>query len=335
MRKLTVGLIGCGVMGRNLMKGCLELRDRVTVTAACDADHEVLEAFCSEIGLRAHTGWTKMLASEALDAAIVATPPFLHRRVTESLADAGVHVFCEKPMAASVEDCDAMIARCCERDVALMIGQVCRFHAVHSKVKELVESGDFGPPLCMIVQRLGGGFDGVWTKDWRRQRAMSGGDLMEINAHEIDFMRWVCGEAKSVCAVGTNHPKSGADFPEAVIVSIEFANGAIGSLHSSSISSLGMYGGRVDCERGALHFPAIWGDDAGIHVKRGEETDFIPAVDIAVETPVTHELRVFFEALTSGRPPPVTGADGRAAVAIAEAAYASIEQGRPIGLPLS
>ena len=163
---------------------------------------------------------------------------------------------------------------------------------------------------------------------------MSGGDLMKFNAHGIDFTGWVCGEAKSVHAVGTRHPDSQVDFPDAVIVSIEFANGAIGSLHSSSISSLGAYGGRVDCERGSLHFPAIRGEGAGIHVKRGNETDFIPAGDIAVETPVTRELRMFFEAVVDGSAPPVTGADGRAAVEIAQAAYMSVEQGSSMSLPL-
>ena len=334
MAKLSVGLIGCGVMGRSLVKGCLELPDRVTVTAASDVDNDVLTAFCSELGLRAYSDYAEMLSAERLDAAIVAVPPFLHRGAVEDLADAGLHVFCEKPLAATVADCDAMIARCRERRVVLMVGQVCRFHAIHSKVKELVDSADFGRPLCMIVRRLGGGLGAQWSQDWRRQRAMSGGDLMEINAHEIDFMRWVCGEAKSVYAVGTRHPDSQVDFSDAVIVSIEFADGAIGSLHSSSISSLGAYGGRLDCERGSLHFPTIWGEGAGIHVKHGNETDFLPAGDIAVETPVTHELRMFFEAVANGCAPPVTGADGRAAVEIAQAAYLSIEQGRSIPLPL-
>jgi len=335
MSALSVGLIGCGVMGRSLMKGCVELGDRVKVVAASDVDADTRTAFCSEFGANSYATVEAMLGAEDLDAAIVATPPFLHRAVVEALADAGVNVFCEKPLAANVADCDAMIARCRERGVAFMVGQVCRYHGVHSKVKELVAGGDFGRPLCMIVRRLGGGFGGVWSKPWRRQRTMSGGNLMEINAHEIDFMRWVCGEAKCVKAVGTKHPESQADFPDAVIATIEFADGAIGSLHSSSISSISAYGGRVDCEQGSLHFPAIWGEGAGIHIKRGDQADFIPAGDIKVETPVTHELRVFFEAVSEGREPPVTGEDGRAAVEIAEAAYLSIDEGRSVTLPLN
>ncbi|NOZ24208.1 MAG: Gfo/Idh/MocA family oxidoreductase [Planctomycetes bacterium] len=333
MAKLSVGIIGCGPMGQSLAKGCTALQ-QVEIKAASDVNQELLDQFCSQFAAKGYADYREMIDSAGLDAAIVASPPFLHREMVEALADAGVHVFCEKPMAPTVADCDAMIEVCDNKDVKLMIGQVCRYHAIHSKVKDAVASGDFGKPLCMIVRRLGGGFGGIWRKEWRTKRAMSGGNLMEINAHEIDFMRWVCGEVARVGAVGVAHPDSKNDYPDAVVVTMHFRDGAIGSLHSSSISPISAYGGRVDCEGGSLHFPSIWGEGSGIHIKREDETSFIAASEIKVETPVTHELRVFFDSILSDETPPVTGKDGRAAVEIAQAAYLSIEEKRLVELPL-
>jgi myo-inositol 2-dehydrogenase/D-chiro-inositol 1-dehydrogenase len=91
----------------------------------------------------------------------------------------------------------------------------------------------------------------------------------------------------------------------------------------------------VDCERGSLSFPAIWGNDAGIHLCRtGEKPTFLPASGIQVENPVAHELRDFLDCILNDAEPPVPGREGRAAVEVGIAAYRSIERGKPVRLPL-
>lgn len=335
MAKLAVGIIGCGPMGQSLAKGCKELSEFVEIKAASDVNKELLDKFCADFGAKGFGDYREMIRTAGLDAGIVASPPFLHREMVEALADAKLHVFSEKPMAPTVAECDSMIRRCREQGVKLMIGQVCRYNPIHSKVKEVVASGTLGAVLCVSVHRLGGGFGGVWRKDWRNKKSMSGGNLMEINAHEIDFMRWVCGEVATVGAMGTRCAESPADYPDPVVVNLRFKSGAVGCLHSSCSSVIGGYGGRVDCEKGSVHFPAVWGEGAGVHVKTATEDKFTPAAELKVETPVTHELRLFFEAIRKNETPAVTGEDGRAAVEIAEAAYRSIEEKRLINLPLT
>ena len=145
MAKLAAGVIGCGTMGQSLAKGCAQL-DQVELKAASDVNKDLLDKFCSDFGTKGYTDYKEMIRSADLDVGIVASPPFLHREMVEAFADAGIHVFCEKPMAPSVADCDAMIERCNSKDVKLMIGQVCRYHAIHSKVKELVSVGELGKP---------------------------------------------------------------------------------------------------------------------------------------------------------------------------------------------
>jgi len=119
------------------------------------------------------------------------------------------------------------------------------------------------------------------------------------------------------------------------LVSIRFKNGGVGVLHSSQASAIGGYGGRLDCAKGSVVFPSFWGGEGGLRYKRydGGETA-IAASDLSQnESPVSQEIRAFCEAVLNGEEPPVSGADGRAAVEIALAAYRSIETGEAIALP--
>jgi len=334
MDRLNVGVIGCGSMGRSLVKASEPL-ESVRISAVSDLNEEAAQELAKSTGAKVFTDYREMFDSGGLDAVIVASPPFLHCEMTVAAAEAGLHVFCEKPMSTNKADCVKMIEACEGAGVKLMIGQVCRYHAVHSKVKELVASGELGPPVCMVVRRLSGGYGGAFKVPWRLTRAKSGGALMEINAHEIDFMRWVCGDVASVFATGPRTADSNVDYPNPVLLSMQFKSGAIGLLHSSHMSRVGAYGGRVDCEKGGLDFPSIWGEGAGITVASADGASrFIAAADIKVETPTTHELRAFADAVREDKEPEVTGRDGMAAVEIAEAAYRSIEMQQPVALPI-
>jgi UDP-N-acetylglucosamine 3-dehydrogenase len=335
MDKIGVGLIGCGVMGATLAASCNTL-DQAQILAVSDVQQNMVDKAATELGARPFSNYQDMLALSEIDAVLVAVPGFLHRAPAVAAAQAGKHVFCEKPMAVSLEDCDAIIEACKQADRKLMIGQVCRFHGIHGRVKQLVDDGQIGEPTCMVTRRLGGGWGGMWAQKWRLERAKSGGNLLEVNAHEIDFMRWVCGNVKSVSASGNRKNDSPTDFEDIMLLNLTFENGAIGHHQSSSGSAIGEYGGRLDGTEGSLHFPAIWGEGAGIHYARfGEKTAFVPADDIVVEEPVTAELRAFAKAILNNTTPPVSGHDGRAVVEIALAAYQSAQSGELVALPMA
>lgn len=334
MSELSVALVGCGVMGQDLARQCATL-DLATVTAVSDVNESLAGKLAEDLSATAYTDYARMLDQARPDAVIVATPQFLHREVACAAAAAGIHVFCEKPMAVTLDDCDAMIAACEQAGVNLMIGQVCRYHGVHRKVRDLVASGKYGRATCMIVRRVGGPWAGIWARPWRMKFENTGGVLMEINAHEIDFMRFVCGDVANVFARGDTYVQTDADYPDNVVVSMAFRNGAMGCLHGSQSSAVGTYGGCVDCTEGGLSFPTIWGDGAGITVARFDsESEFIAADGLVDEEPVRRELREFTESILEKRSPAITGQDGRAVIEIATAAYRSIQTGQRIDLPL-
>lgn len=239
-------------------------------------------------------------------------------------------------MAPTLAGCDAMLRAVAQHGVMLGVGLVCRFHPVHKKIRELAGSTELGAPTSLTVHRLGGGWGGVWTVPWRKLRAQSGGTLMEINAHEIDFLRFVMGDAVSVYAAGGTYVQRDCDFPDIAFVSVRFKNGGVGVVHSSQASAIAGYGGRLDCSEGSVVFPSFWGKEGGLRYKRhdGEETAILASDLAEKESPVTQELRAFSEAILAGVDPPVGGADGRAATEIALAAYRSIETNSVVHLPM-
>ncbi|MDT7897190.1 MAG: Gfo/Idh/MocA family oxidoreductase, partial [Armatimonadota bacterium] len=125
------------------------------------------------------------------------------------------------------------------------------------------------------------------------------------------------------------------DYPDCVLVTFRFRNGALGLLHASQVSALGGYGGRVDGEKGSLLFPSFWGKDAHLIVRTAEGERIFHADDLATESPVRQELEEFVASVRERRPPAITGEDGRAAVELALAAYRSMETGSVVHLPLA
>ena len=335
METIGVGVIGCGGMGRSLATSAHAV-EGTEVISVSDVQEALAEKLATDLGVSYKLDYHELLADDRIRAVLIASPPFMHSQMAVDAANAGKHVFSEKPMAPTLEACDAMITAAADNGVKLTIGLVCRYHGTHSVVREIVRSGELGTPACMMVHRIGGPWrSGYSHTPWRLERAKSGGSLMEINAHEIDFMRWTCGDVASVYAAGGQYGPDKSDYPDVMLASLQFTNGAIGLLHSSHVSAVGGYGGRVDCEGGSIYFPQIWGGDAAIQIKPFEgEGRQIKVADIEVPPPVQEEIRVFVDAIRNDTSPPITGLDGRAAAEIALAAYQSVESGHPVPLPL-
>ncbi|NUP98929.1 MAG: Gfo/Idh/MocA family oxidoreductase [Armatimonadetes bacterium] len=330
MDTVRIGLVGCGGMGRALFAQAATL-DYARIVAVSDLDEARRGEAAEQFGCEGIADFAALIARDDIDAVFVATPGGYHREVVEAAAAAGKHIFSEKPLATSVEDCDAMIAAVERAGVKHATGQVCRFHPTHLRLKQMMSEGPLGPVLGMYVERLGA----RWAAShptWRLSYKLSGGALMEINAHEIDFMLWLAGPVKRVSAVGGQMLEDRTDYPDLVFVSMTFESGAVGVLQSSSIATLGSYAGRFDCMDGSASVAQLFGGPITYKLRDSDETKTVTPEEMKVETPVLGEVRAFLEALRNGSEPPVTFQDGRAAVQVAEAAYQSVESGQPIEL---
>jgi predicted dehydrogenase len=322
-------------MGARLAAECADLNGAHLV-GVWDQDPETAQELAVQCDAPRLGDLPSVLRNPAVHAVLVATPPVFHRRYACEAARAGKHVFCEKPMACTLADCDEIIETCRDRRVTLMVGHVSRFHPVLACVETNVRQRVLGEPVCVVLSRLGGPWaDGGWLRAWRLKRNESGGALLEINSHELDLLRRIGGPVARVHAIGGRFRQHDADYPDQTVLSIEFRGGAVGLLHSSQASAIGAYGGRVDCSEGSIVFPSIFSPNPVVYLARfGEKQRTMGPEEFAGAAPLRAELQAFVDAIDHEAEPPVTGADGRAVVELALAAYESLDTGNPVTLPL-
>lgn len=125
------------------------------------------------------------LSYNNFDAAVITTPTFTHYQYTEMAARKKMHVFSEKPMAITIEDCDKMINVCEKEKILLQIGFMRRFDAGFAGAKKMIENGDIGDPLVVKSVGRGPGLSGKWAFDIKN----SNGNLAEVNSHDFDSVR--------------------------------------------------------------------------------------------------------------------------------------------------
>jgi len=326
MTAVSVGLIGCGRMGRALADSLRKIEE-ARLVAVADPVEEARRRAAQAYGAQAYPACADLLAQPHLDAVIVATPNYLHKEVTLAAAAAGKHVFCEKPMALSVADCDAMIQATESAGVKLMVGHVLRLMFPFWRIAELAREGELGAPVCVHIRRL----QRPLTTGWRRRRELSGGPLFEVNVHELDLMRHLCGEVEQVSAYGGRFIAQEVDYHDIYLVNLRFRSGAVGHLHAGCVGP-SEYHGLVICPRGTLWFGPGWG--TGTVQRKGGEPEPLRAEGRDGPVGLDWELSSFVSWVLRDEPPVVTARDARAAIELAEATCRSIEEGRPISLPL-
>ena len=152
--ELGVALIGCGGMGRSEGR-VLSGVPRARLVAVCDVSAEAGAEFGAEMGVPHVTDHRALLDRQDVDAVLVVTPNGLHTQVVLDAAGAGKHIFCEKPFAFTVAECDQMISAAGEHGVRLMVGHVLRLMPLFQRVIDLFAGGDLGRPVAAQITRLG------------------------------------------------------------------------------------------------------------------------------------------------------------------------------------
>jgi len=207
---------------------------------------------------------------------------------------------------------------------------VLRYYPTWRHILERVRAGAIGRPFGAQVTRAGGGWGSAGVP-WRRELAKCGGMLMEVNAHEIDFMCEILGQPLRVYAAMERFLDTPQDYANLAYVSVHFEGGGLGMLHASQVAALGDLSGKIEGEAGSIFYQDGFSGNGRItEALHGAEPTVTRVGDLGYEPPVQAELRGFVEAIQTGTPPPVTGAEGRRAVAVAIAAYRSAQEGRAV-----
>jgi predicted dehydrogenase len=180
--------------------------------------------------------------------------------------------------------------------------------------------------MCVDVTRVM-----PWNaRGWRQHRATSGGPLFEVNVHELDFMRHLCGEVEQVSAYGGNLVRHDLDFPDIWLANLRFRSGAVARLRGG-VAPRSYYGGEVVFESN-VSATFEWGKLT--LYRAGADPEALDAKEWTRPSGLQCELGSFTRWVLFGEAPVLTAADGRAAVEMAVAVDRSIEESRPVDLPL-
>lgn len=197
-KTLKVGLVGTGFMGR-VHANCWLALPGAELVAIADPTPESREKCPGSP--EPFEDWRTMLANADVDIVDVCTPTPWHAEAAIVGLEAGKHVLCEKPMALSLEACDEMVRAADAAPGALMIAHVIRFWPEYARLKQMADSGDFGRLRSFTgLRRMAVpmyNWD-MWTHDEER----AGGIPFEGHIHDVDYVRYLCGEPKAVFATG-------------------------------------------------------------------------------------------------------------------------------------
>lgn len=335
--KLRFAISGAGGFGRIFTRYIAEVG---AVVAVSDPDASAIEKFRAETGLEvpAFSGHEQMLDSVDVDAVAVLGPNHTHRDVTVAAAARGKHVYCEKAMAPSLDDCWAMVHACEDAKVRLMVGHKRRLRPPWARMIEL--QAELGPVhainVCLYHDARPYDFHGWWTK-----AAGCGGTLDIAGVHTIDWMRAMCGDVAVVSAVAGPQNDPRYDFPDNVHVSLQFHSGAVASLTVSLSYPLLRFresnGPLIVYRNGGVRFlPHMTHIDLHWQKFSDPESRLERFDDLGFDRAFRKEIGDFVRWVTEDAEPCLTWREGLRCVEVMEAAHKSARlSGQPIHLPRS
>ena len=224
----------------------------MTRLAFCDIVVEKAEQAVTQYGGKAYADYNQMLAHEELDAVYISIPPFVHGAPERAVVAAGLPMFVEKPVHMDTDEAKDIAAEIEEKGIITAAGYQERYLDIIDKAQELLASRRVG----FFMGYWMGGMPGPGS--WWREKAKSGGQLMEQTTHEFDMARYLFGEVKTVYAVARYDliPDTDYDIEEASAVSLQFESGVFGIMFSACFTTNGMSRSGLDifCEDGSLEY---------------------------------------------------------------------------------
>ena len=356
---INTGIIGTGKVA-HLHAAALAKNPNSNFTAVLGRTPERTQAFADQYGVKAYTDLEAYIADSGVQASTICTPHPAHVDSAVAAAEAGMHLCIEKPLASSLEHCDAMLAAA-EKGNA-KIGMVCqrRYYEPVVRVKEAVESGKVGKPILGMVTMLGWRDQDYYDSDpWRGSWSEEGGGVLVNQAvHQLDLLLYYMGKVDELVGMWDNLNHPGIEVEDTAVASLRFKNGAMGHILVSNsfnpalfgkVSVLGSTGAKVGVQTdgGQMFIPGMaaitepplndyWtvpGEEHLLEQFRAEDTERFESINPEEHY---HQLQIddFIEAVIEDREPSTTGLEGRNAVELFTAIYRSGRDGKAIKFPL-
>lgn len=334
-RPLRVGLVGTGI-GRLHAAGYARLAGQAELAAVCARPLADAQLLAAEYGARLATDdYEQLLQQAEIDAVDLCVPHNLHLPMAVAAAHAGKHILIEKPIARTLAEADAIIEAARTAGVTLMVGHNQRYFGHHARAKALLEAGAIGEPFMIVAAvHVHGQIEGFR----RFLEQAGGGTLIDSGVHRFDLIRWLMGEVDSVYAQIGRMMQLQMEGEDCAVVTLRFRSGAIGSFSCS-------WSAKVPRSVESLH---IFGPHGSLYTE-----DHTRSLVLHTETPppgldnvgqlvfpidqaesIALAVAAFVTSIRNGCEPPITGADGRAALELTMASYQAASTGRAVRLPL-
>ena len=342
MKKISFGIIGCGRISKNHCEAIARI-EGAEIIACCDIIKERAEEAARNYSIaNYYTDHMDMLKAETLDAVIICTPSGIHPRIGIDVANHGIPVVTEKPMAISLKDADALVHACDMNKVHLFVVKQNRLNPAIQLLKKAIDKGRFGR-LFMANATV------RWTRPqayydlakWRGTWEFDGGAFMNQASHYFDLIQWLMGPVESVMAyTGTINHRIEAEDQGAGL--IQFRNGAIGVVEVTMNTFPKNYEGSITImgENGTVKI-------GGMAVNKFEHWEFkdYDDDDKLIEQSDTNPSSVYgyghqgflqnvVDVLQGIAEPNTDGRSGRKSLEIILGMYESAKCGKKVALPL-
>jgi len=330
-KKIKLGIIGAGRIGKLHAENVLFNINYVEVKAIADIYADKIKDWAYGLGIKnVYTDYKEILKDPEIDAVMICSSTDTHSQITIEAANAGKHIFCEKPIDFDLDRIHQALDAVKKAGVKFQVGFNRRFDHNFKKVRELVREGKIGephiikitsrdpqPPPIEYVKVSGGIFLDMTIHDFDMARYLSGSEVVEVYTNAAVLVDPAIGEAGDV---------------DTAIITLKFANGAIGVIDNSRRAAYG-YDQRVEVfgSKGCVTVSNDTPSSAVLSTEEGVFSDkpkyfFLERYkDSFVE-----EVKEFFDSILNNKETPVTGIDGLKPVLIGLAAKKSYETGKPV-----
>lgn len=343
-----IAIIGTGGISRAHIQGYLKFSDRCQIVALVDIYPEKAEEKKRQYRLndaKVYSSHSDILSDKNIDVFDICTPPYVHAEIAIDALNAGKHVLCEKPMAASLQECDAVIAAAKSSGKTLSIIAQNRFTDAFWRLKAVIDSGVAGKICHAQVDsfwwRGRSYYDLWWRGTWEKE---AGGCTLNHAVHHVDAIQWMLGYPSEVVSMITNAAHENAEVEDLSAAIFRYDSGALTQLTASVVHHGEDQKIVIQGEKARISAP--WDKYASISGSNGfpiEERDtecekqldeLYRSVPKLAHTLHAGQIDNFLHALETGTTPLVDGVQGKRALELITAIYKSAITRAYVSLPI-
>ena len=341
MDKMGFGVIGTGILG-NLHATVYNRLGDAELVAVCDVDGARAKVAAEKFGAQTHyTDYEALLRNPDIQAVSIATPDFAHKEIAVAAAQAGKHILCEKPLATTVDEAQAIVDAAAQAGVTLMVDFHNRVNPPIVAAQQSIAAGEIGDPAYGYARLSNTTFVPMEMLSW----AAKSSALWFLCCHTVDMMRFLLND-EVTRVYGVNRSgilkSKGIDTQDFHVAIAEFARGTVVTFENAWIlprSQPIVYDFKVQLlgSDGAIYIDPSHHGALEKHTNDtlayGDITGITPTSDLRIGGFMLESIARFVDAVVHGKPVLATGADGVAATRVLCAMIESAETGQPVALP--